>query len=219
MRAKIGQDKKRGATCTLRGVWLLVLLCVNVNLLAQGTESGDSIRINPKFMDELDKAFSFGPVEAPIKVPDEVLTREQLHEWVGPVEGAMPESDAGRKGKKYDPTDPNRFDSTYFALKMYLVDFCRWQPVAKEQSIAIPGLGGITDGQQHYGKHCHSVNGGGIGATLDVNALAKYIRPSEIRRRKMQSLADKVRPLMDLYYPMEGDTAGVTYPRAACSLR
>lgn len=180
--------------------WMMwLLLYGSVPLMAQGTETGDSIRINPKFMEELDRALSFGPVEAPIVVPDDVLTREQLHEWVGPVEGVT----GGKRNGKYDPTDPNRFDSTYFALKMYLVDFCKWQPFVNE--ISIPGLGGFTDGLQHYGKHLHSTKSGGIAATVDVNALSKYIRPSQIRLRKSRALAEKSKAVMDKFFPMEGE--------------
>lgn len=190
-------------TYIMRCMLLVMLLIMNSQrLAAQGAESGDSIRINPKFMEELDKAFSFGPVEAPIKVPDNVLTREQLHEWVGPVEGAA--TNYGGSRKKYDPTDPNRFDSTYFALKMYMVDFCKWQPIVKD-AVVIPGLGGFTDGLQHYGKYCHSTKEGGVGCTLDVNALAKYLRPSEIRLRKSRALAEKTKVQMDKIFPMEGE--------------
>ena len=179
-------------------MWLM-LLFEAAPLLAQNTEAEDSIRLNPKFMEELDRAFSFEPIEAPIAVPDDVLTREQLHEWVGPIDG-VPES---KRNGKYDPTDPNRFDSTYFALKMYLVDFCKWQPIVKE--INIPGLGGFTDGLQHYGKHWHSTKTGGMAATIDVNALSKYVRPSQIRLRKSKALADKSRAIMDKLFPIEGE--------------
>lgn len=179
-------------------MWLLWLYGA-APLMAQGSEAGDSIRINPKFMEELDRAFSFDPIEAPIVVPDDVLTREQLREWVGPIDG-VPE--VKRRGK-YDPTDPNRFDSTYFALKMYLVDFCKWQPIVKE--VQIPGLDGFTDGLQHYGKHCHSTKTGGIGVTIDVNALSKYVRPSQIRLRKSRELAERSKAMMDKFFPMEGE--------------
>lgn len=173
---------------------------------AQGNETGDSIKINPKFLKELDSAFSFTPLESPIEVPDNVLTREQLHEWVGPVDdaqsGYLP---FNKSTKKYDPTDPNRFDSTYFALKMYLVDFCKWQPII-EPSITIPGLkGSITDGLQHYGKHAHSLRQGGVGVSFDFNAFAKYIRPSEIRLRRSRALADSAREMMDKFMPCEGE--------------
>lgn len=179
-------------------LWLTMLFGT-IPLLAQNNEAGDSIQINPQFMKELDRAFSFDPIEAPIAVPDDVLTREQLHEWVGPIEGVS----GGNRSRKYDPTDPNRFDSTYFALKMYLVDFCRWQPIVNQ--VAIPGLGGFTDGLQHYGKHWHSTKTGGMAATLDVNALSKYIRPSQIRLRKSKELAEKSRAIMDKFFPMEGE--------------
>lgn len=39
---------------------------------------------------------------------------------------------------------------------------------------------------------------------LDVNALGKYIRPSEIRIRKMQEIAKQAREVMDRVYPTEG---------------
>ena len=178
-------------------VWLAMMLMQGTTvLLAQ--EQGDTIRINPRFADELEKAFSLDFIEAPIEPKDEVLTREQLREWVGPVEGALREIARG----KYDPTDPNRFDSTYFALKMYLVDFCKWQPVSTR--IAIPGLGNLTDGVQHYGNNWHSLRTGGMAKTIDVNALAQYIRPSQIRLRKSRELADKSRAMMDKFFPTEG---------------
>lgn len=178
-------------------MWLMVLFGA-MPLLAQNNEAGDSIRLNQKFMEELDKAFSFSPIEAPIVVPNDVLTREQLHEWVGPIEN-LPE---GSQSRKYDPTDPNRFDSTYFALKMYLVEFCKWQPIVNE--IKIPGLGGFADGLQHYGKNLQSAKMGGMAITFDFNALSKYIRPSQIKLRKSRGLAEKSKPLMDKIFPMEG---------------
>lgn len=182
-------------------MWLLMIYSNNP-LYAQTGEAGDSIRINPKFMEELNRAFTFDPIAAPIEVPDDVLTREQLHQWVGPAD----ETDTNTgpsKTKKYDPTDPNRFDSTYFALKMYLVDFCKWQPTCNNV-ISIPGLGALSDGLQHYGKHVHSTKSGGIALQLDVNALAKYVRPSQIRLRKSRALAEKSKPLMDKFFPIEG---------------
>ena len=39
---------------------------------------------------------------------------------------------------------------------------------------------------------------------LDVNALGRYIRPSEIRIRKAQELSASARPLMDRILPMDG---------------
>lgn len=152
---------KSFAICT---IWCIVIQmsCYNMPVMAQNREAGDSIRINPKFLKELESAFSFDPVQAPIKVPNDVLTREQLHEWVGPVEDT------------------------------------------KSLTINIPGLGGFTDGLQHYGKNWHSVREGGVGCTLDVNALAKYIRPSEVRLRKMRSLAAGAKETMDKFFPIEG---------------
>ncbi len=51
---------------------------------------------------------------------------------------------------------------------------------------------------------------------FDVNALAKYIRPSEIKLRKMREIADEAREVMDRCFPEEGlaapmpaDTASV----------
>jgi len=146
--------------------------------MAQSRESGDSIRINPKFLKELDKTFFFDqPAEAPIKVPDNVLTREQRREWVGPVEET------------------------------------------KTSSISIPGLRGFTDGLQHYGKHLHSVREGGIGCTIDVNALAKYLRPSEIKLRKLRALAEKSKGIMDVLYPKEGPAMSFNADSVALSKR
>lgn len=147
-------------------IWCMVIFFTAYHpssAMSQSAEPGDSIRINPEFMKALDKAFSFDqPLQAPIKVPNDVLTREQLHEWVGPIENS------------------------------------------KSPTINIPGLGGFTDGLQHYGKHWHSVKEGGVGCTFDFNALAKYIRPSEIRLRKMRSLAASAKETMDKLFPMEG---------------
>lgn len=167
---------RRVLTCAIWCMVMLMSYCV-MPVKAQNRESGDSIRINPKFLKELESAFSFEPIQAPIKVPNDVLTREQLHEWVGPVEDK------------------------------------------KSLTINIPGLGGFTDGLQHYGKHWHSIKEGGIGCTLDVNALAKYIRPSEIRLRKMRSLAESAKETMDKLYPIEGKPLYSISDTAALSKR
>jgi len=157
-------------------------------LLAQ-TQNRDSvatdgeIRLSPQFLRELDNAFSLGPVEAPIVVPDTTLSVAQLHEWVGEPDPNVGVPQGGYK---------QRFDSTYFALKLYMKEFCRWDP---PQEIQIPGLG-LT------GPSSAPREGVGHTFRVDVNALAKYIRPKERRLYKSRKLADEHRAAMDGAFPM-----------------
>ena len=170
----------------------LITLLLAMNLLpiwaqSPATDSvatdGD-IRLSPELLRELDRAFSFGPVQTPIQVPDSTLNTELLHQWVGEPD-ASSDATSGYYRQK--------FDSTYFALKVYLKEFCRWEP---PQEIKIPGLQGLSGPVKAASE--------GIGHTfsVDVNALAKYIRPSARRLRRSRQLAEEHRAEMDAAFPM-----------------
>lgn len=142
------------------------------------------IRLSPRFMQELDRAFSFDPIEAPITPPDTTLSIAQLHEWVGRPDPSLMEDSVGNYRQKYD--------STYFALKMYLKEFCKWEP---PQEIKIPGLG--LQGPLRVPQE-----GVGHSFTFDANALAKYVRPSQRKLHKSRKLAEENRAAMDACFPM-----------------
>jgi len=165
---------------------LVPMLCSVLHAQQQGRDTvpsdGASLQLSPEFMHQLEQAFEFAPAPSPIAVPDSTLTRELLHQWVGEPDRSV--SDAPIRHK---------FDSTYFALKLYLRDYCRWNPPPQ---IVIPGLSGLAG-------PCRAASEG-VGHTfsIDVNALARYVRPSQISRRKMRRLADEHRAVMDQCYPI-----------------
>lgn len=138
-----------------------------------------NIVLSEKFQKALEDAFSFGPVQAPMQQND-VLTKEQLHEWVGPPTAQ-------------DTTvQPEKFDSTYKALKMWEKEFYVYNPAFDIPEIKI-NLGNLSS----YAPH--------PSATLDINALGKYIRPKERRLYKIRKKADKIRNEMDALYPLSPD--------------
>lgn len=83
---------------------------------------------------------------------------------------------------------------------------------AEIQPLDLPGVITKSTGINPYiwmSKHSDlgiMVNGNGatVLTGLDINALAKYIRPSEIKLRKMQEIAKDAREVMDRCFPMEG---------------
>ena len=141
---------------------------------AQGTSASTheepSIHINTRFLQELDHTFSLAPREAPIEAPqEEVLTREQLHAWVGKPRLEVPKVEI-----------PELRDGA-FARGIQL-----WRSQSGRYSML-----NTQEGRQ-------------VLSGFDVNALGKYIRPKEIRLRRMQELADRYRATMDKFFPREG---------------
>ena len=126
----------------------------------------------------LDGAFSFGLKEAPLPKQSD-LTKEQLHEWVGEPDW----SDLTHQRRQ-----PEKFDSTYKALKMWEREF--YVPLQiKQPVIEIPGLKLSKDD-------------GPSGVQFDLQKLGKYIRPKEYRLYKVRKKSAKLRKDMDLLYPM-----------------
>ena len=117
-------------------------------------------------MRELEAAFSFEqPEVSDYKlIAPQPLTKELLHQWIGPVE-----------------------------------------QVAGSQ-ISIPCISGQELLKASYlwksGQYGQLKDGTFTG--LDVNALAKYIRPEEIKLRRLRKLASSVRADMDLMFPKDG---------------
>lgn len=174
----------------------LCLMMAAIRLVAQSdtdsvtnrkADGQSEIQLSPRFMKELEKAFSFEPREAKITPPDGVLTRELLHEWVGEPDSVLMLQSGKPKREK--------FDSTYFALKMYIPEFCKPIPTPGER-IYIPG---ITD--HGFSRNLPPSN---AIATFDFNALGAYVRPKEIKIRKLRELANRSRSTMDKFFPMEG---------------
>ncbi len=158
------------------------LLYPQVEQSAGGQEKGDSLRLSDSFLRELERTFSLSPLPAEPLMPLDTLSVELLHDWVGKPKLELQE---GRS--------KSRFDSTYFALKMYEKEFMIWDP---SLDITIPGL---TDGAWREG-----LPRGSAVARFDANVLGQYIRPQEIRIRKLRTLAEKARPTMDRLFPMDG---------------
>lgn len=171
--------------------WLtLIFSILHLLLVAQNEQQAASdtkqpateekeIRLSDSFMRDLDRAFSFTPQADPLKLKD-TLSIEQLHEWVG-------------KPNVLDEVahkDTSRFNATYFALKMYEKEFMRLMPDT------VPKI--MIDMNLHLGPRRKPL------ASFDANALAQYIRPKEIYKRKMRNIANKARKDMDLLFPMEG---------------
>ena len=137
----------------------------------------EEIRLSDSFMQELERAFSFAPQADPL-IQKDTLSIEQLHEWVGKPDDM----------DEVAHMDTSRFTPEYFALKMYEKEFMRPMPDT------VPKI--VFDLKLNLGPQRKPL------ATFDVNALAKYIRPKEIRKRKMRNIANKARGDMDLLFPM-----------------
>ena len=173
---------------------VLILLWVSVSLLWAQSESvatdtvcnegtGETIRLSEGFLKDLERAFEFGPREDTITLPDDILTIEQLHKWVGEPDST----------EQLPRSDKFKYDSMYVALKLYLKDL--YVPPKPKYEIFIPG---ITDGgfKKNLPKPSYF--------SFDLNALAPYIRPDEIKKRKARELAKKARSTMDKFFPTEG---------------
>ena len=173
--------------CLIMAMIRLVAQSDTASVMGGKADGQSEIRLSPSFMKELEKAFSFDPREAKITPPDDVLTREQLHEWVG-----KPDSVQVLQGGR---SKREKFDSTYFALKMYIPEFCKPIPMP-DNRIYIPG---ITD----HGFSRNLPKSSAL-VTFDLNALAPYVRPKEIKIRKLRELASRARLTMDKFLPMEG---------------
>ncbi len=132
-------------------------------------QDGDSIKINKDFLRELDAALSFEqPEVSDYKlIAPQPLTKELLHQWVGPVEQS-----AGSQ-------------------------------------VSIPCISGeeLLKASYIWKKGQYGQLKSGAFTGLDVNALSKYIRPEEIKLRRLRKLASNVRADMDLLYPKEGPAA------------
>lgn len=139
----------------------------------------EEIRLSDSFMKELERAFTFTPQADPLRQKD-TLSIEQLHEWVGKPDNL---DEVAHK-------DTSRFNATYFALKMYEKEFMRLMPDTVPKIMFSINL--------NLGPQRKPL------ASFDVNALAQYIRPKEIYKRKMRNIASKARKDMDLLFPMEG---------------
>lgn len=178
----------------LLSVSLLAINLFSLHAQADTTKHvKEEIHISKNFLKELDATFSFPPLEAELKKPSD-LTVEQLHEWVGKTN--LPE-------QKRDTT---KYTREYVAFKIYLHDL---QPVTLKPFMDL-NLNGI-DLRNHKGENGYyykdthtTLNGCSVGG-FDVNALAKYIRPQEIKLRKAREAADRKRKLMDKVFPMTGE--------------
>ncbi len=147
-------------------LFILALCTASGRTATSRFEDGDSIKINKDFMRELDAAFSFvQPEVSDYKlIAPQPLTKELLHQWVGPVDQSS------------------------------------------GSQISIPCLSGqeLLKASYLWKKGQYGQLKDGTFTGLDVNALAKYIRPEEIKLRRMRKLASSVRGDMDLLFPKDG---------------
>lgn len=169
---------------------LYLLLCIHSSLAqhveqqamqdtvgAKARKDGE-IEMSDAFKKALDGAFSFGLKEAPLQKQSD-LTREQLHEWVGEPDWS---------DLTHQRLQPEKFDSTYKALKMWEREF--YVPLQIEQPvIEIPGLKLSKDDGPRV-------------VQFDLQKLGKYIRPKEYRLYKVRKKSAKLRKDMDILYPM-----------------
>lgn len=158
----------------------------------------EEIHISKDFLKELDATFSFPPLEAELKKPSD-LTVEQLHDWVGKTN--LPE-------QKRDTT---KYTREYVAFKIYLRDLQPFTPTPIPYIDWKKYNGRNHNGENgYYYKDTHTTLNGCTAGGFDVNALAKYIRPQEIKLRKAREAADRKRALMDKVFPMSGEAL---YPK------
>ena len=164
---------------------LFLLLCIHSSLAqhvehqakqdtvgAKARKDGE-IELSDAFKKALDGAFSFGLKEAPLTKPND-LTIQQLHEWVGEPDW----SDLTHQRHR-----PEKFDSTYKALKMWEREFYVPKPISNPE-IQIPGL--------QLGK-----DDGPSAMQFDLQKLGRYLRPKEYRLYKVRKKAEKLLKEMD----------------------
>lgn len=157
----------------------------------------EEIHISKDFLKELDATFSFPPLEAELKKPSD-LTVEQLHEWVG------------KTNSPEQKRDTTKYTREYVAFKIYLRDLQPFTPLNCPPITPLGDLRNHNGEKGYYYKNSHTtLNGCSVGG-FDVNALAKYIRPQEIKLRKAREAADRKRKLMDKVFPMTGEAL---YPK------
>ena len=193
----ISQQMKRTLSSCLLGLHLIALYAQS-DTIAQPKAIGQEeiIHLSNKFLKELDKTFSFDPLDAPIQLPKETDT-DLLHQWVG-----RPDTTLLNNRK-----DTTKYTREYVAFKIYLHDL---QPITSTspmdfnlQSMELRNHHGENG---YYYKDTHTtLNGVSVGG-FDFNKLAQYIRPKEILLRKSRAIADKNRQRMDRIYPLVGET-------------
>lgn len=193
---------------------MLVMICQPLSLWAQNQEdTTGEIKLSDSFRQALEGAFQFSPItEEPLPYPNP-LTREQLHEWAGPVDTTdlSIQMELWRRRHPQEQTDENlpqdsaqsQYMETYRALRLWEKDFKPLPPTAVIQ-IEIPGLTDHVQWRSKNGRYSviRTSDGRSVLSGLDVNALGKYVRPKEIRLRKSRARAKKKRGEMDLFYPI-----------------
>lgn len=193
---------------------MLAMICLPLSLRAQNQEDANGeIKLSDSFRQALEGAFLFNPITSePLPYPNP-LTREQLHEWVGPVDttDVAIQMELWRRRHPQDLTDENlpqdsaqsQYMETYRQLRLWEKNFKPLPPTAVIE-IKIPGLTDHVQWRSKNGRYSviRTPDGRSALSGLDVNALGKYIRPKEIRLRKSRARAKKNKGEMDLYYPI-----------------
>lgn len=145
--------------------------------------------VSPRFLRELEGAFSFAPEAAPLPRPDE-LTPEQLHQWVGTPDGAPPAPELSLPDSvRVKPR--SRFTREYFLYKCYLDELGTVADLPQEPFI--PGLTGVV------------FPGYSDGGVVDVNHSLSMIFSRKYREReRMRRLAEEHQADMEEAYPLTG---------------
>lgn len=178
-------------------------------LKQQHEDTDENIVLSPSFMNALKGAFEMTPMADTIRYQENLLTRDQLREWVGEPDPTLYNTEQAQQMTEsaVDPKDPYtwRLDSTYKALKLWEVDPRCLGITPPTTSFMMPNIAAeIVVWKSKNGKYMmiRTKDGGTAMSGFDFNALARYIRPSQIRLRKSQALANKNRAKMDAAYPI-----------------
>lgn len=218
MKIRISTASRNSVVCCLLAIFSQLAHAQNPTANTHAKEADDdTIQLSGKFMNALKGAFEFAPMADTIRYKDELLTREQLLEWLGNTEPTQncegsvnpecrqSEGSVNKLGLNSN-SDHCILDSTYKALKMWEVD-----PRANRKipptppTIMMPNFAELfVMWKSKNGKYqiIRTPEGGTAMTGFDINALAKYIRPSQIRLRKSQTLARKNKAKMDEAFPL-----------------
>lgn len=160
-------------SASLSKLLILVYLTICLDSMAQTDSASvgtEEILLSDSFKKALENAFSFDPVAAPLPKQKD-LTVEQLHEWVGNPSA----QDSVNYFKSFNSQKSNKFDAAYKAAKMWEKEF--YLPVDLGKQDMVFDLGPMPNPNPHG---------------FDVSkTLGEYLRPKEIRMRKLRSRAKK----------------------------
>lgn len=180
--------------------WWVVCLELAVSTVCAQTETSDSIHINASFLKDLENAFEFAPRQDTIRYRDELLTRQQLHEWVGDVDTLLYQQQRHHRqlAESDSLADTLRLDPRFLGLcavkqpaSIMFPDFSKeitmWKSRNNRYSIIrtnCPGPGTAISG-------------------LDVKkGLSNLLIPKYRKINKVRKIAEKNKTAMDAAFPL-----------------